>query len=95
MAKEKGAAVPVALGAAAPNKPVEEVVVAAVEPKREGAVEVDGAPKRGAAPAVAPPNKERPPDVVVAAGAALPKVGKGVDATLAAGAVAGAPKENG
>ena len=90
--KEKGAAVPVALGAAAPNKPV-EVVVVAVEPKREGAVEVAVAPKRGAAPVVAP-NKERPPEVVTA-GAALPKVGKGVDATLAAGAVAGAPKENG
>ena len=94
--KENGAAVPVALGAAAPKRPVDAVVVAAVAPKREGAVVVAGAaaPKREVDPAaVEEPNKERPPEAAVVAGAALPKVGKGVEATVEAGAVAGAPKE--
>ena len=78
VAKEKGAAVPVALGAAAPKRPADAVMVAAVAPNKEGAVVV----------AVAAPKRE------VVAGAALPKVGKGVEATVEAGAVAGAPKEN-
>ena len=85
-----------ALGAAAPNKPVEVVVVAA--PNSEGADVEAAAPKRGAVAAVEP-KRDSPVAAVVVAGAAAavvaPKVGKGVDATVAAGAVAGAPKEKG
>ena len=115
---EKGAAAAVALGAGAPNSPVEAVVVAAAPNSEGAAVVAAGAPNKDVG-AVEPDEgritKDRkiseakvdgsmkqflsnhslpksPPAAVV--GAALPKVGKGVEATVEAGAVAGAPNEN-